>query len=400
MTTRLFPAVGLAGLVLVSACGGSNNSAIDAHAVDAAVHEDAARPDAAVHEDAAQPDAAVHDDAAPADATRPDAPRAADANIPDAAPPPDSNVALPATLGGTGLCVDEACTTISSDVVAYQVQWPLWADGATKLRWIYIPPGAQIDTSDMDYWRYPTGTKVWKEFDVGGVRLETRYLEKIGAADSAWNMVSYAWRADQSEADLATAGVMNAQGTGHVIPSHAVCTGCHNKLPGRVLGFTALQLDAPSTDGSLTLDGAIANNWLSVNPPGTSSPHFPLPGASADQAALGYLHSNCGHCHNPMSPISYVGVNLRMEVSGLATVSATEAYITNVNVVGEAIPVFDNGVANGNNATIRIVPGDALDSILFQRFVSPNAGQHMPTTGENGTDPTGEDILTTWINAL
>ena len=381
----------------MSACGGSRNGGSDAKVADASVHVDASAADAS--DDAAAPDATPAD-ASPPDATPPDA-RPPDARAPDATLPPDASLtALPATLAGTGLCVDEACTTISSDVVAYDVQWPLWADGATKQRWIFIPPGTQIDTSDMDYWRYPVGTKVWKEFDLGGVRLETRFLEKVGVADGAWNMVSYAWKADQSEADVAPSGVMNAQGTGHVIPSHAVCTGCHNKLPGRVLGFTALQLDAPSTDGLLRLDGAIANNWLTVNPPGSGSPHFPLPGGQADQDALGYLHSNCGHCHNPMSPISYVGVNLRMEVGSLDAVSDTRTYLSTVNVHGEPIPVFDNGVATGGTASIRIVPGDALNSILFQRFVSPNAGQHMPTTGENGIDPTGEDLLTTWINGL
>ena len=68
-----------------------------------------------------------------------------------------------ATLYGTGLCADKACTQINAGIHAYTPQFPLWADTASKRRWIYLPPGKTIDTSDMDYWVFPQGTKIWKE---------------------------------------------------------------------------------------------------------------------------------------------------------------------------------------------------------------------------------------------
>src|SRR4051812_41872174 len=85
----------------------------------------------------------------------------------------------PQTLADTGLCLDAGCTQISPDVIAYEPQFQLWSDAATKRRWIYLPPGMQIDTSDMDFWQFPVGTKVWKEFTRGGIRVETRLIMRI-----------------------------------------------------------------------------------------------------------------------------------------------------------------------------------------------------------------------------
>ena len=47
-----------------------------------------------------------------------------------------------------------------------------------KTRWVYLPPDTTIDTSNMDEWNFPVGTKFWKQFVVGGVIVETRMLHK------------------------------------------------------------------------------------------------------------------------------------------------------------------------------------------------------------------------------
>ena len=115
---------------------------------------------------------------------------------------PDADPLKPLTLAGTGLCTNPECTTFSADVFEYEPKFELWADSATKRRWIYLPPGTQIDTSDMDYWKFPVGTKLWKEFSRGGVRVETRYIVKTMPNDlefGAWHYVSYQWNAAQNE---------------------------------------------------------------------------------------------------------------------------------------------------------------------------------------------------------
>ena len=39
-------------------------------------------------------------------------------------------------------------------------RWQLWSDEAVKRRWIWLPPGSTIDTTNMDHWKFPVGTKV------------------------------------------------------------------------------------------------------------------------------------------------------------------------------------------------------------------------------------------------
>src|SRR5262249_12352776 len=157
---------------------------------------------------------------------------------------PDPN--NPQTLFDTGLCVDRACTVISPDVHAYTPQFALWADTASKRRWFKLPPGTQIDTSDMDHWVFPVGTKFWKEFSrsgVGGdIRIETRLIMRIGPGDQQadWLYVPFQWNDTQTDTMAVPMGVDNANGTTHDIPSRVQCKGCHENLkPYRILGFQA-----------------------------------------------------------------------------------------------------------------------------------------------------------------
>src|SRR5688500_61397 len=80
--------------------------------------------------------------------------------------PPDANPL--ATLDGTGLCLNAGCTQINPDALEYEPRFQLWADGATKRRWMQLPTGTKIDTTNMDRWVFPIGTKFWKEFTRDG----------------------------------------------------------------------------------------------------------------------------------------------------------------------------------------------------------------------------------------
>ena len=74
-------------------------------------------------------------------------------------PPPD--------LRDTGLYADVETLQIDARHLAFAPQYPLWTDGATKRRWISLPPGSAIDASDPDAWVFPAGTRLWKEFSFG-----------------------------------------------------------------------------------------------------------------------------------------------------------------------------------------------------------------------------------------
>lgn len=83
------------------------------------------------------------------------------------------------------------------------------------------------------------------------------------------------------------------------------CSTCHNGEPGRLLGFSALQLARESDLERLDLDQLAALGLLSSPPSGAS---YSLSGSASSgdgtdtdtdaAAALGYLHASCGNCHN------------------------------------------------------------------------------------------------------
>jgi hypothetical protein len=84
---------------------------------------------------------------------KPDLDAGVDADEPDAD--------LPDTLAATGLYSNITQKTLSSNVKPYTPGLTFWSDGASKSRYLYLPPGQKIDNSDMDEWVFPVGTKVW-----------------------------------------------------------------------------------------------------------------------------------------------------------------------------------------------------------------------------------------------
>jgi hypothetical protein len=135
-------------------------------------------------------------------------------------------------------------------------QYPLWSDGQAKRRWLHIPEGSAIDESNPDRWEFPAGTRAWKEFSRGGRKVETRFIER--RADGSWRYATYLWNEDGSQATLAPAGGVPERG----IPSRDDCVACHEGAATPILGYSAVQLRTKL------------------------------------EPAIGYLHGNCGHCHN------------------------------------------------------------------------------------------------------
>ncbi len=290
----------------------------------------------------------------------------------------------PLRLSETGLYSDISAEALAQDVEPFEPQFKLWSDSATKRRWVYLPPGAQIDTSDPNYWVYPQGTKLWKEFTRGATRVETRMLEKTA---EGWTMIAYQWETDMSDAVAVPDGVADASGTAHDIPSINQCHQCHNNLPDRSLGFTQVQL--AHSGGGLTLQGLIDGGRLS-NPP-TSPPV--VPGDATAQAALGYLHANCGMCHNPKSQTFFrVDMELWLQTDALASVETTRTYLTTVNVAPlEGIPA---------GTTARIAPKDPQHSAVLGRMKSRELSVSMPPLGTEDVDMAGSNAVEAWINAL
>ncbi len=293
---------------------------------------------------------------------------------------------FPLLLSETGLFTDVPTEALAPGVEPFQPKYALWSDGASKRRWIYLPEGAQIDTSDMDYWQYPVGTKVWKEFTVGSVRVETRLQYKAGPNKADWVMIAYQWRSDLRNADAVPGGVQNARGTAHDIPSTEDCLFCHGNMKDSLLGVSAIQL-SHSLPG-MTLMSLVNDNRLSSPPP---TP-FTIPGDLVAEGALGYLHANCGTCHNPASDVSALtGLRLWESTGALDTVENTIAYRTTVGQPNGALPQFHV-----------IEPGDPDRSELVLRMsvrgtASPT---QMPPLATEVVDLEGVAKVRAWIESL
>jgi len=303
---------------------------------------------------------------------------------------------LPERLDETGLFVP-GTTIVAPGVIAYSPQYPLWSDGASKRRWLTLPPGASIDATRADAWVFPAGTKLWKEFRHGRA-IETRYIERLG--DGSWRFAAYTWDAGETAARLAPADgleldVPAAPGGRYAVPSRDDCRACHDGAAVPVLGVSALQLSpdrddlAPHADrpapGDADLRELVARGLITNLPDELldSPPRIEAPTPVA-RAALGYLHANCGHCHNRSGPMLLVDMVLDQSGSG-STVTALGS------LVGHASDFRAYGLDT------RIVPGRPEQSVLVMRMRSRNPILQMPPLGTQIPDAEGVALVEGWI---
>jgi hypothetical protein len=281
---------------------------------------------------------------------------------------------LPARLSATGID--------GPDVRPYTPAFARWSDGAEKRRWLYLPPGGVIDTTDPDDWEFPIGTKAWKEFSRDNTRVETRLLQRMD--DGTWAGVAYAWADDESDAVATIDGATDARGTPHDIPGAGACTACHGGRASHLLGVSAIQLAHDASPGELALADLIAGGRLS-DPPAT--PPI-VPGDDTVRAALGYLHANCSHCHNQSRPARTGArcydpdndLDFQLKLGALATPAQTGTYRT---VVGE-----------------KIERGAPDSSRVVELMKNRGGGLQMPPLATERRDDAGIDTIRTWIRDL
>lgn len=305
--------------------------------------------------------------------------------------------------GPPGLFSDDACEVLAEGVRSYTPRYALWTDGADKERHVYLPPGEVIDTTDPNGWVFPEGTRLYKTFYRDGIRLETRLLEKTsaGSGTTAWSMQAFAWDA----AGHRTTDVTNASGaerenylgTAHDIPNLAACRLCHTGPRDTVAGFSAIQLNHAGAGLSLQtlLDEGLLSTPIAVDA-------AQIPGDPTTEAALGYLHANCGHCHHaplpvepPATPVCHTpacsnGLHFWTDI-GLATMEETPAYLTAVN---QTASFFITG------ARCRIRPGDPDASAVTLRMGERGSMNQMPPIGTEDIHPMGIDAVSAWIRSL
>lgn len=295
------------------------------------------------------------------------------------------------------------CTGLFEDVAAHRVAWgarpyspgtELWSDGADKLRWIYLPPGAVIDGADPDEWDFPVGTRFWKEFILDGTRIETRYFEKIRS--DRWARGTYLWNEDATAATRDDGGHEDYRGLGYTVPSTRECDECHNGRKDRILGFELFGL-AEKTARGVTLQDLLDEGRIETEatPEGAQLPEELDPKA---RAAVAWMHVNCGSaCHNrsPDSEARETDLLMRLEYEQLRRLRPGN--LNDLDPIANTVGI-DATTKEWVNE-VRVVPGEPGRSLLF-RLVSSRGEEQMPPLVSNVVSEDGTRRVREWIESL
>lgn len=322
-----------------------------------------------------------------------------DCTIPDGA-------VLPGELRCTGLYSDWESRTFNPCAVEYAPAHALWSDGSVKRRFAWVPSGEQVDVSDPDDFRYPLGTRFWKEFraptDQGERLLETRLLERV---DGGWLYTSYVWTEDESNAIQNNDGVGDLYASGHTVPSREQCKECHSGRPDYVLGWDGILLGDGAT--GVTRELLASASWVTWQGKDEGAA-FPLtstiPGDDVERAALGYLHSNCGvSCHNDTTAALALetGFFTRLDVDQLASVQETPTFATGLErIPSPNAPLTELEPLTDGRSYVDLRPLDTEASLVFVRMKLRNQDAAMPRIGTNRVDDEGVALVQAWIESM
>ena len=298
--------------------------------------------------------------------------------------------AFPATLAEFGFFADAAAQKPAAGVVPYRLNTPLWSDGAEKLRFLYLPPGAKAKANGEGLLELPLGAALIKTFafpENGKLRLvETRVL--LHRAEG-WVALPYRWNEAQTEARLVLAGgrvpvtTPQGQAISYAIPNKNQCKECHQSgssvipIGPKARNLSPEWLAAQLAAGRLDRAPAVAQR-LPVWEDRAKAPVAPV--------ARAYLDANCAHCHYPQGSASNSGLDLRWEQADLAKLG-----------------VMKRPVAAGRGAgphEFAIVPGEPDKSILTYRMAPTEGGVAMPELGKATVDRDGLAAVRAWISAM
>lgn len=305
---------------------------------------------------------------------------------------------LPVDLACTGLFADAGSDKLAAGVQAFAPAYPLWSDNAGKLRWIKLPSGQKIDSSNQSRWRFPLNTKFWKQFDANGARVETRLFQKV--REDRWVGATYIWDAEGKHASRESAGRdLVRNGVNYRVPSETLCDDCHDGHPDSVLGFEAVSLGLAGADpNGLTLK-KLVDQGLLTNPPARTQLVIGDDGTGKAADVLGWLHVNCGvSCHND-------GVNSDAELTGLRMKLDPALLDGRASNNFETFRLLINtpAVTSQWSRQTRVVPGMPDKSLLYKLVTTRtpmDGNKQMPPLVSRVVDMKNVAKVRDWITAL
>lgn len=258
---------------------------------------------------------------------------------------------LPKFLTDTDMTSLDPLALARKGTLAYNVEYPLWADNAEKGRWVHVPwklaNGRLVKQSirynpETKLFDIPENTRFYKSFyraitlpdgKTRMRRMETRII--VARTPSEKSLFgTYQWDETEQVATLVTAPYrdgtpwkdlvysvpideVKGKFRDYAIPGRQRCIDCHSGSPSKnfVLGFQPLQINKRGFGEAGRLDPALSSDLNQVQRfleygliSGIASPaDLPkledsgnLPARNVyELRANGYTIGNCYHCHNP-----------------------------------------------------------------------------------------------------
>lgn len=340
---------------------------------------------------------------------------------------------LPARLSLTGLYANVAAApkVTTEGIEPFEVNAALWSDGSHKERFLTIPAGTKVVPTDSDQYVFPDKSVMIKNFLIDTIEgnpasriyLETRFLvfrKGVEVYEDKWVGISYAWRRDQSDADLVSPqnGYASVQGvrSGGVLkgkrwmfPARSACFACHQNRG--TLGFITPQLNRPSkADATINqLQALFTKGLLSMNP--VQGKPNALKWAALDDGtatlearARSYFAANCSHCHGNKRPETG-------EFGGNITHSFDYFTAAKPIVVDPANPfepgpyVGKPGSASDGVGDLLIRPGVADSSLILRRMLTRGTYEDpgiftMPPLATYQVDSASARLIADWVCSL
>ncbi len=323
------------------------------------------------------------------------------------------NADFPTTLSKTGLFASVKDHKPADGVIPFVVNSRQWQDGATAEYWAAFPgtSSATLHATakpipGMVYWHsfrmhFPKDAVLMRTLSLAGRRVETQLLHYDGVD---WRAYTFAWRDDQSDADLVPAegAEKEVQSGGDrrmwQFHSRGQCMSCHSNQSEYALAFVPEQLNRPGLDGrnqlvALTESGVIRRAGNDRDP----LPPFDAASAARERTiadpgdesqslkarARAYLHANCGHCHSDHGGGS---VPLRLQFP---------TPVTEMKAIGVRPTRGDFALPD---ASI-IKPGDPYASTLYFRMAKFGRDR-MPHLGSERPDEPALKLIAEWIAGI
>lgn len=322
--------------------------------------------------------------------------------------PADQSETFPRTLGASGLFTSLTDSMPAPGVVPYSIHAEMWSDAATAERWVAVPGQLTLKPrDDWAMWSFPKDSVLAKTLSLemrrgdpqSRRRIETQILHYDG---TDWMPYTYQWNADQTDANLVSAGGLDVnleifddqspdgkRQQAWRFAGRSECQRCHNKWSGPALAFGTFHF-ATNGDSTVESKGPVddfVRLGLIETPPNVKS-HASLvdpldSSAAIDDRARAYLHVNCAHCHRMHaggSVLSFMHADLALEKT---------------NLVG-ARPSQGTFGIHGSEV---IAPRDPFRSVLLYRMAKLGSGR-MPHIGSSEVDIDGVELISKWIEQL